>query len=254
MRKSKTNKRSSLPSSPVFSELKPRRHKERPPFSIFQFPFAVPEGLRLIARLTTRLGACLALLAAPLAHASPGSLWREDASKNMFADKRANAVGDIITIIVQENAAASKQNSTKTSKSSGVDASLNTVLFSPTASSFLTKGGQLPALKYSAKNDFDGGGSINNSEKITARIAVKVVDLLPNGNMIVEGRRDTSFAGEKQEAILRGTVRTEDITAGNTVFSFNVADASIAYKSRGSVSDAQSKGWFTRVWDKLTPF
>ena len=172
----------------------------------------------------------------------------------MFADKRARAVGDIITIIVQENAAASKQNSTKTSKSAGVDASLNTVLFSPTASSFLTKGGQLPALKYSSKTDFDGGGSINNSEKITARIAVKVVDLLPNGNMIVEGRRDTAFAGDKQEAVLRGTIRSEDITSGNTVFSYNVADASIAYKSRGSVSDAQRKGWFTKVWDKLTPF
>ena len=194
------------------------------------------------------------LLSAPLAQAGPGSLWKEDASKNMFADKRARAVGDIITIIVQENAAASKQNSTKTSKSAGVDASLNTVLFSPTASSFLTKGGQLPALKYSSKTDFDGGGSINNSEKITARIAVKVVDLLPNGNMIVEGRRDTAFAGDKQEAVLRGTIRSEDITSGNTVFSYNVADASIAYKSRGSVSDAQRKGWFTKVWDKLTPF
>ena len=172
----------------------------------------------------------------------------------MFADKRARAVGDIITIIVQESAAATKENSTKTSKSSGVDASLNSVLFSPTASSFLTKGGQLPALKYSAKSDFDGGGKINNAERITARIAVRVVDVLPNGQMIVEGRRDTSFSGEKQEAILRGIVRSEDVTAGNTVFSFNVADASIQFKSKGTISDSQRKGWFTKFWDKLTPF
>ena len=103
----------------------------------------------------------------------------------------------------------------------------------------------MPALKYSAKSDFDGGGKINNAERITARIAVRVVDVLPNGQMIVEGRRDTSFSGEKQEAILRGIVRSEDVTAGNTVFSFNVADASIQFKSKGTISDSQRKGWFT---------
>jgi flagellar L-ring protein FlgH len=109
-------------------------------------------------------------------------------------------------------------------------------------------------LKYSAKNDFDGGGSINNSEVITARIAVRVVDVLPNGQMIVEGRRETSFSGEKQEAILRGAIRSEDVTANNVVFSYNVADASIRYISRGALSDVQRKGWLNKVWDKVTPF
>ena len=199
------------------------------------------------------LGLLVALLV-PVAASRADSLWKEESPASMFADKRAAKVGDIITILVQENATASKDNSTKTSKSAGVDASISTFLYSPTASSFLTKGGTMPAVKYNSKQDFDGGGSINNSEKITARIAVKVIDVLPNRQLIIEGRRETSFSGEKQEAILRGTVRTEDVMANNTVFSYDVADATIKYLSRGTISDNTRKGWFSRVWEKLTPF
>ena len=235
-----------------------------PKFSIFQFPFAVPAGLRFAVRLAAcwsvltnywlliTLSLCLPCLAR--AGEPSGSIWREDVSTSMVADKRARAVGDIMTIIVQESAAATKENSTKTSKAAGVDASVNTFLYSPGASSFLTRNGQRPAMKYSSKSDFDGGGTINNSEKINARIAVRVADVLPNGNMIIEGRRETSFSGEKQEAILRGTIRSEDVNANNTVFSYNVADASIRYVSRGAISDAQRKGWFTKILDKVTPF
>ena len=250
MRKSKTTKRSCSTKRRAVGTAPAKTPVIAPVFSIFNFKFATPRTLRSFLRLA----AALTLLALPMAHAGTGSLWKEESSRSIVADKRARAVGDIITIVVQENAAATKENSTKTSKSAGVDASLNTVLYSPAASGFLTKGGQLPALKYGSKNDFDGGGTINNSEKITARIAVRVADVLPNGNMLVEGRRDTSFSGEKQEAILRGLVRSEDVTANNTVFSYNVADASIQFHSKGAISDAQRKGWFTKVWDKLSPF
>jgi flagellar L-ring protein precursor FlgH len=229
---------------------KRRRRRAAPrPLKIFQFKFAVPPALAKLAKLA----AVVPLLAAPALQAGPGSLWKED-SRPLAADKRARAVGDLLTIVVQENQAATKENSTKTSKSASVDASLNTVLYSPAGSGFLTKNGQMPALKYGSKSDFDGGGSINNSERITARIAVRVTDVLPNGSMLLEGRRETSFSGEKQVAVLRGTVRAEDVSAANTVFSYNVADASIEFLSRGTITDAQRKGWFTRLWDKVTPF
>jgi len=204
--------------------------------------------------LLLRLAACVVLIAQTAVQAGPGSLWREDSSRSMFADKRARAVGDIITILVQENNTTSKENSTKTSKSSSVDASLETILYSPAASGFLTKAGKLPAMKFGGSQSFDGGGKINNSEKITARIAVRVADVLPNGNMIIEGRRETLVSGEKQEAILRGVVRSEDVTANNTVFSYNVADASIKFIGKGTISDNQRKGWLHRVWEKITPF
>ena len=186
--------------------------------------------------------------------ASADSLWVDGAARSMVGDKRAVAIGDILSIVVQENSTATKDNNTKTSKKSSVDASLNTILYSPAASKFLTKAGELPALKFDAKQDFDGGGKINNSEKMIARIAVRVVDVLPNQNLVVEGRRQTAFANETQDIVLRGVVRPADITAGNTVFSYNVADASIRIISKGAVTDNQRKGWFTRAWEKVTPF
>jgi len=186
--------------------------------------------------------------------ANAQSLWRDDVSRNIVSDKRARAVGDILTILVQESNSASKDNTTSTSKKTGVDASIATFLYSPAASGFMTKGGQMPALKYNAAQNFDGGGKINNSEKVSARIAVRVMDVLPNGNLVIEGSKQISFSGETQDAVLRGIVRPEDITPNNTVFSYNVSDATIKYVSKGTVSDNQRKGWFTKIWEKLTPF
>jgi flagellar L-ring protein precursor FlgH len=182
------------------------------------------------------------------------SLWKDDTAPSMFADKRAHKVGDILTIIVQESQAASKEATTKTSRKSSVDAAINTFLYSPQASGLLTKQGKLPAMAFANKNDFQGGGQVNNSEKITTRVAVRVVDTLPNGNLVIEGRRETAFSGERQEAILRGTVRSTDVMANNTVFSYNIADATIQFVSKGPITGAQKKGWFTRLWDKLSPF
>jgi flagellar L-ring protein precursor FlgH len=195
----------------------------------------------------------MAFLLASLVGASADSLWKP-AARSSLSDKKASAVGDIVTIVVQESATTSKQNNTKTSKSADIDASITSFLYGPTASGLLTKGGQYPALKAGSKNTFDGGGQINNSEQINARIAVRVVDVLPNNTMIVEGRRRTAFSGEKQEVVLRGVVRGDDVSAANTVLSYNVADASISIVSSGSVSDTQKKGWFTKTWDKVNPF
>jgi flagellar L-ring protein FlgH len=182
------------------------------------------------------------------------SLWHEDVAKPMFADKRAGRVGDLVTILVQESTTATKDNSTKTSKQSNVDAAIATFLFSPTASSAMTKNGQMPALKFSNASSFAGGGTINNSQNIIASLAVRVVDVLPNKNLILEGTRTSSFSGEQQTIILRGTIRPDDIMANNTVLSFNVADATIKFVSKGTITDSQRKGWFQRFWDKLSPF
>ncbi len=185
----------------------------------------------------------------------PGdSLWKAGATKSMFADKRATAVGDLLTIIVQESSTASKDASTKTSKKSGVDAGITSFLYGPGASGLLTKGGQYPALKIDGSTQFDGSGAVGSSEKIVARITVRVVDVLPNRNLVLEGSRQTSFSGESQDVILRGMVRPEDITSGNTVYSYNVADVTIKFMSKGVASDGQKKGWFTRTWDKVNPF
>jgi flagellar L-ring protein FlgH len=202
-----------------------------------------------------RIAVLALLVTLPAAGLRADSLWKTDASpSSMFADKKARRVGDILTVMVQENNGATRNNTTSTSKTSAVDASIASFLYGPAASGLLTKGGAYPAMNFSDKNTFSGGGQINNQETITAQIAVRVIDVLPNGNLVIEGRKQTSFSGEKQDAILRGTVRFDDISSANSVFSYNIADASIKYVSTGTVTDAQRKGWFNRIWDKVNPF
>jgi flagellar L-ring protein precursor FlgH len=204
-----------------------------------------------MARLLSTLALGVVLLPAT---AVPQSLWRDDVSKPMYADKRASLVGDIITVIVQETTTASKNNRTATSRETSVDASISSFFYSPAASGLLTKAGQMPAVKLAGKNDYNGGGTINNSEKIISYVAVRVIDVLPNRNMVIEGRRETAFAGEQQTIVLRGVVRPDDVTSGNTVLSYNIADASIHIVSKGQLTDSQRKSWFVRIWDKLSPF
>jgi len=182
------------------------------------------------------------------------SLWHDEIAKPMFSDKRATSIGDIITIIVSETSTASKNNETKTEKNSSLSAAIASFLYAPGASGLLTKKGKLPAMSYNSDVKHDGAGSINNSEAVVAKVAVRIVDVLPNHNLVVEGRRETAFSGEKQTIVLRGTVRQDDVNSDNTVFSYNVADATIQMIGKGTVSDTQRKGWFTKIWDKLTPF
>jgi flagellar L-ring protein precursor FlgH len=167
----------------------------------------------------------------------------------MYADKRATGIGDIITIVVQENSTAKKDNATKTERSSSLNAAVPTFLMPGLSVS----PSSLPAIAYNSDHKHDGSGAINNSETMIARVAVRVIDVLPNKNLVIEGKRETAFSGERQTITLRGVVRAEDVMANNTVLSYNVADATIQIIGRGTVTDGQKKGWFNRIWDKLNP-
>lgn len=195
-----------------------------------------------------------AAIALMLTNARADSIWSDEIVLSLVADSRAHAVGDIISVIVQESNSTKKDSSTKSTKKTSTDAALQSFLFAPTASNFMTKGGKLPAMGLTSNNEFDGGGAINNSETIVARFGVRVVDVLPNKNLIVEGLRQTSFSGESRTVVLRGTVRKDDISSANTVFSYSLADVSIKFVDSGAISNNQKKGWFTRAWDVLTPF
>ena len=197
------------------------------------------------------LAAGLALLPAT---ALPQSLWRDDVSRPMYVDKRGTAVGDILTIVVQENTTANKNNETKTERQSSLSAAITSFLYPQSAGGFLAHSGQMPAMAYNSDHKHDGSGAINNSESIVAHVAVRIIDVLPNRNLVIEGKRETSFAGERQTIILRGVVRSDDVAADNTVLSYNVADATIQIIGKGSVTDSTNKGWFNRIWDKLNPF
>ena len=111
-----------------------------------------------------------------------------------------------------------------------------------------------PALSVNGTNTFTGGGTIANTQTITANAAVQVVDVLPNGNLVIEGLREISFSKERQFVSLHGIVRPYDIASNNTVHSTNISGAQVQIVSEGSLTDAQKKGWLLKLNDKTSPF
>lgn len=197
--------------------------------------------------------AVLAVLLVP-AGAQCQSLWCDGTSRSIFADKRSLNVGDILTIAISESSTENKNNATTTERKSSLSAAITAFLYPAGASPLLTEKGQLPAMAYNSDHTHAGSGTISDSETIVAQIAVRIIDVLPNGNLVLEGKRETSFSNENQTIILRGVVRPDDVLSNNTVFSYNVADATIQIIGKGTVSDSQNKGWFNRIWDKINPF
>jgi flagellar L-ring protein precursor FlgH len=170
----------------------------------------------------------------------------------MYADRKAGRVGDIVTIVVSETNATQSSQTKKTNKDGSLDAGVSSFLFP--GSRLGTHNGALPSTSLSAGSSFSGGGQVANSQSLSARAAVLVSDVLPNGNLVVEGVRVVTFSGETQYIVLHGVIRPDDITSANTIASTNIADSRIEFISEGSLSDAQKKSWLLKLADKLRPF
>ncbi len=201
------------------------------------------------------------LLAAALAVLAPrargASLWPSSAEgphSSMYADHKAERTGDILTIVVNETAVAQSTVSKSSNRTSSVNDAVTQFVFPPAVSGLGTHGGQLPSLQVGGKAAYSGGGAINNSQSLTATAAVMVTDVLPNGNLVIEGRRVVTFSGETQYVVLRGVVRPLDIAADDTIASANIADARLEFSSEGQLTDAQKAGWFSKLYEWLRPF
>lgn len=179
------------------------------------------------------------------------SLWPAGSpgNRSMFADRKANAKGDILTIIVAESAVAqSSQNKSSTRESSLEDA-VSRFLFPKLGA----HKGEMPGISTTGKSSNSGGGDVSNTQSISSRAAVTVTDVLPNGNLVIEGVRVVTFSGETQYVVLRGIVRHDDIGRDNSVVSTNIADARVEFHSEGSLTDAQKRGWLARIYERLRP-
>lgn len=167
--------------------------------------------------------------------------------KNPLLDRTARGVGDLLTIIVSENASSNVAASTTATKKDATTATANVLK----ALNIPIIGKVLDNLNTTADSSVAGAGTSTNTSTLTARVAVLVKQVLPNGNMIVEGTRWVKVNKEETNITFTGIVRRDDVRADNTVLSQDVAEAKITNVSKGLIADRQRKGFLTRLLDWL---
>lgn len=178
-----------------------------------------------------------------------GSLWKASQSKAyLFQDPKARQIGDIVRVQIIENATGSKNAVTKTLKTSTATGSTGATLGLPgnTTSNLGVTG--------SYADNFDGEGSTTRNQALTAVVPAEVTDVLPNGNLVLYGRREVVINSEKTLISLTGMIRPEDIGSQNTILSTSMSDAKIEYTGRGVISDKNQPGWLVRLMNWFWPF
>ncbi len=193
--------------------------------------------------------------------ANPGSLFSDSGSKYLFDDNRARKVGDIVLVKVVENAKSkSKVDTTaerKASNSIGVTAAFGRSKVSP----LFFGGGPLagsvgvdPVLETTTNTKNDATGETKRENYVTATLGVRVVQVLPNGVMQVEGARTIKVNDETQIMVVTGLIRQRDVASDNSILSTQMADSNIDYYGKGVLADKQKSGWLTRLLDNFWPF
>ncbi|MFM8364411.1 MAG: flagellar basal body L-ring protein FlgH [Verrucomicrobiota bacterium] len=214
---------------------------------------------------------CAVAVATGVAQAQANSLWVKagNSEQSMFADKIARNIGDILTIVVDENTTATQNADLLTRDEyqggAGIGIALNSFLnqflqaapkWFGMATGIPVNDGDvtIPTLDVAATGEWNAGGRSSNVLTVTNRTAVTVVDVLPNGNLVVEGAKIIRTNNEDQYAYMRGIVRPVDIAADNTIPSTKIADAQVEFIPSGQLTEAQKKGWLLRAWEKVKPF
>ena len=194
-----------------------------------------------------------AALQTPLSDPSQtGSLWTGN-SPLLFTDTKANNVGDLITVLVLEKASATRQLGTKKSKKSSRKTELNNA-FGGIDALIAKNGVNIGKMDINDASDFDGSGSTNNSDTLTASVTAVVTQVFPNGNMEITGRRQVSINHQPQALVFTGIIRPIDISSDNTITSAKVAQAMISYGSGGELAEVAHQGWFARTLNQVWPF
>jgi len=166
----------------------------------------------------------------------------------LFEDRRARNVGDTLIITINEKINASKDSSTKTDRTGSVTASV------PTISGLPGKSLQGLSVDGKSSNSFEGKGEVASNNSFTGTITVTVLEVLPNGNMLVSGEKQIGINRGTEFIRFSGVVNPANIVSGNTVASTQVADARIEYRADGPIDEAQVVGWMARFFLSFMPF
>lgn len=181
------------------------------------------------------------------------SLFRSDA-RGFFKDQRAAKIGDILTVIVTVDDSAQIGNTTTATRSSSNDVGLGGALGSIFNSVAPADVDASAAIGTTSGINNTGNGSVNRSEQITTQVAAVVTQVLPNGNLVIEGRQEVRVNFEVRDLIVAGIVRPEDIGSDNTISSTKIAEARIAYGGRGQITDVQQPRYGQQILDAILPF
>ncbi len=163
-------------------------------------------------------------------------------------DLRARQVNDLVTIRIMESVAAANTADSTLTKSSGADASI---------SPLFGLEGKVPGVDLSnmvgldTSSDFSGTGATSRTSELAASITARVAEVLPNGDLYVEGVREVQVNGDRQVIVITGVVRTADVRPGNVVLSPSVGQMQIRYFGRGFMKDSLSPGWLARILNKI---
>jgi len=183
---------------------------------------------------------------------NPNSLWR-NGSRAFFKDQRAHQVGDILTVKVKITDKATVENESSRSRKNSEDSGIDN-FFGKAKVPILNTGVPTRIFTADSTASSEGKGSIDRKDEITTNVAGVVTQVLPNGNLVIEGKQEVRVNFEVRELIVAGIVRPEDIESDNTIDSTKIAQARIAYGGRGQITDVQQPRYGQQVLDILLPF
>lgn len=178
-----------------------------------------------------------------------GAIYQPTSARPLFEDRRARYVGDTITITITENTSASSKSNDKLDRSNSQSASLGTATG--------IAGKVLPAefgLSTTSAAAFSGKGEAANNNVFTGSITATVIDVLPNGNLLVSGEKQVAIGHEQEFVRISGVVNPSFVDSTNSVASSKVADARIEYKSAGQISEGLAMPWLARFFLSVLPF
>jgi flagellar L-ring protein precursor FlgH len=182
------------------------------------------------------------------------SLWRTG-SRAFFKDQRAQQVGDLVTVKVKVTDKANLDNETRRSRSNNESFGAKNLFGVETNLTKALPGASAGALvNADSGSSSEGTGSVSRKEELVTNVAAVVTQVLPNGNLVVEGKQEIRVNFEVRELVVAGVIRPEDIEADNTVESTKIAEARIAYGGRGQITDVQQPRYGQQVMDIVLPF
>lgn len=186
---------------------------------------------------------------------APNSLWRAGA-RGFFKDQRAAQVGDILTVTIEIDDTAEIKNATSRSRSNSEDANADAFLGLEAELAKKLPQGIDPTnlIELGSSSNNSGEGQIARAEKIELKVAALVTQVLPNGNLVIQGRQEVRVNFEMRELLIAGVIRPQDVDNANVISYDKIAEARISYGGRGQISDVQQPRYGQQVFDILFPF